>query len=215
MFSLDPFQIAVTAVVILFVLTVHEFSHALVADALGDKTARRMGRLTLNPLAHLDLLGTVLMFIAGFGWAKPVPVDLRNLKNPKTEMIYIAAAGPLSNILTAVVVGAAFQFLAGGGAEGVLPSNILGFIANFLLLIIVYSVALAVFNLIPIPPLDGSRILYGVLPHAAANFYARFEKFGMLLLFGIFIFAGESVMRVLWTPVKQLVILFTGESGIF
>lgn len=205
MLSLDPFQIAVTAVVILFVLTVHEFSHALAADALGDRTARRMGRLTLNPLAHLDLLGTTLMFIAGFGWAKPVPVDLRNLKNPKTEMIYIAAAGPLSNLLTAVAAGAAFRFL-GSSAEGVA--------ASFLFLLIIYSVALAVFNLIPIPPLDGSRILYGILPRGAADFYARFERFGMLLLFGIFIFARDGAMRALWTPVKQLVIVFTGESGI-
>ncbi len=92
MFS-DPFQLAASVIVILFVLTVHEFSHALAADKLGDDTARKMGRLTLNPIAHLDIFGTLLMFIAGFGWAKPVPVNLYNLKNPKRKMIYIAAAG--------------------------------------------------------------------------------------------------------------------------
>ncbi len=207
--SFDPFQLAVNVVVILLVLTLHEFSHALVADSLGDNTARRLGRLTLNPIAHLDILGTLLMFIAGFGWAKPVPVNLSNLKNPKTEMIYIAAAGPLSNLLTALAVGGAIRFL-GGGAETFFASPAGGFIGNILFLILVYSVALAVFNLIPIPPLDGSRILYGILPPTLADFYARFERVGMLILFGIFIFAREGAMRALWTPVKELCYLFSG-----
>lgn len=212
MFS-DPFQIAVTVVVILFALTVHEFSHALAADALGDDTARKMGRLTLNPLAHLDIAGTLLMFIAGFGWAKPVPVNLYNLKKPRTGMIFIAAAGPLSNLLTALAAGGAIRVFFGSGSE-FLPSHTGVFVGNLLFLLVVYSVALAVFNLIPIPPLDGSRILYGILPRTAADFYARFEKFGMLLLFVMFIFARQGFMETLWTPVKELTVLFSGVQGV-
>jgi len=211
MFS-DPFQLAVTAVVILFALTVHEFSHALAADALGDDTARKMGRLTLNPLAHLDIVGTLLMFIAGFGWAKPVPVNLYNLKKPRTGMIFIAAAGPLSNLLTALAAGGAIRFFAGSGSEFFL-SHTGVFVGKLLFLLVVYSVALAVFNLIPIPPLDGSRILYGILPRTAADFYARFERVGMLLLFVMFIFARQGFMETLWTPVRELTVLFSGVQG--
>lgn len=211
MFS-DPFQLAVTAVVILFALTVHEFSHALAADALGDDTARKMGRLTLNPLAHLDILGTLLMFIAGFGWAKPVPVNLYNLKKPRTGMIFIAAAGPLSNLLTALAAGGAIRFFSGSGSDFFLSHTGI-FVGNLLFLLVVYSVALAVFNLIPIPPLDGSRILYGILPRTAADFYARFEKVGMLLLFVMFIFARQGFMETLWTPVRELTVLFSGVQG--
>lgn len=211
MFSFDPYQIAITAVVILFVLTVHEFSHALAADALGDDTARRLGRLTLNPLAHLDFLGTALFFIAGFGWAKPVPVNPYNLRNPKKDMIVIAAAGPLSNLLTAIIGG----FVIRAAMEGGLLMTQTGeLVRAILVLLVFYSIALAVFNLIPIPPLDGSRILYGILPDGIAEFYARFEKVGMLVLFGIFIFAREGAMRVLWGPVDWLFRLFTG-TGIF
>ncbi len=210
----DPLQIVVLSVVILFVLTVHEFSHAFVADALGDDTARRLGRLTLNPIAHLDILGTVLMFIVGFGWAKPVPVDLSKLKNPKTEMIYIAAAGPLSNLLTAFVAGWVIRALADFGTGNLLSPGAEIFMRNVLILTVFYSIALALFNLIPIPPLDGSRILYGILPGRLADFYIRFEKIGMLLLFGIFIFAREGFMKVLWTPVKEMTVLLSGVQGI-
>ncbi len=213
--SFDPFYLAINVVAILLVLTVHEFSHAFVADSLGDDTARRMGRLTLNPLAHLDILGTLLMFIASFGWAKPVPVNPRNLRNPKTEMIYIAAAGPLSNLLTAIVAGFAIRFILGFGAGGFLDSSAGVFTVSLLFPLMTYSIALAVFNLIPVPPLDGSRILYGVLPQTAADFYARFEKVGILALFALFIFAGHGFMRVIWTPVRELSVLLSGVPGAF
>lgn len=207
----DPFQIAVLVAVILFVLTVHEFSHALAANALGDDTAKRMGRLTLNPIAHLDILGTALMFIAGFGWAKPVPVDPYNLKNPKIGMILIAAAGPLSNLITAAVAGAAIRAVAEGGLQ--LYGTAGEMVGTILVLLVLYSVALAVFNLIPIPPLDGSRILYGLLPDKIGELYLRFEKIGMLLLFGLFIFAREGFMKALWFPVDELFLLFTGSRS--
>ena len=186
--------------VILFSLTIHEYAHALVAYRLGDDTAKRQGRLSLNPLVHLDVLGTLLLFIVHFGWAKPVPVDPRNFRNPKKDMLMVAIAGPISNILTAiaaaVILKAIFENFAaippGSGAD----------VAVRMLVWFMYiGIVLAVFNMIPVPPLDGSRVLYGLLPDSLAYRYARFETYGIFILFALFLFGGQFLGYFIRVPV--------------
>jgi Zn-dependent protease len=219
----------IQAPVILFALTVHEFCHAWVADFLGDDTARRQGRLTLNPVAHLDVLGTILMFVAGFGWARPVPVNPMNFKNPRTGMLLVAVAGPLSNLIMAVVAGGLLRFiipgLTGVGLDspgpGVVIEREVGTAVSgvvmivslaMIILTLQFGVALAVFNMVPIPPLDGSRVLYGLLPEYQAYIYSRFEPYGMLILFALFIFGGRVFSHVLWYPVSILTEVFSGYN---
>ncbi len=186
--------------VILFSLTIHEYAHALVAYRLGDDTAKRQGRLSLNPLVHLDVLGTLLLFIVHFGWAKPVPVDPRNFRNPKKDMLMVALAGPVSNILTAiaaaVILKAIFENFAvippGSGADVA---------ARMLVWFMYIGIVLAVFNMIPVPPLDGSRVLYGLLPDSLAYRYARFETYGIFILFAFFLFGGQYLGYFIRVPV--------------
>ncbi len=207
--------ILIQAPVILFALTVHEFCHAWVADLLGDDTAKRQGRLTLNPIAHLDPLGTVLMFIAGFGWAKPVPVNPVNFKDPRKGMLLVAVAGPASNLVMAIAAGLLLRFTIPNLTGVELNSTFSSVIAVSLVMIILtlqFGIALAVFNMIPIPPLDGSRVLYGILPQNQAYAYSRFEPYGMLILFGLFIFGGRVFSYVLWYPVSALTEIFSGYN---
>lgn len=199
--------------VILFALTVHEFCHAFVADKLGDDTAKRQGRLTLNPVAHLDVLGTILMFLVGFGWAKPVPVNSSNFTNPRRGMLLVAIAGPISNFVMAIFAGIVLRFVIPvvGGAELALSSSkVISVVIVMIILTLVYGLALAIFNMIPIAPLDGSRVLYGLLPEKYADSYSRFEPYGMIVLFALFIFAGEVFSYVLWYPVSILAELLSG-----
>lgn len=141
-------------------LTIHEFSHALVGKLRGDKTAEYEGRLTLNPLAHIDPTGLILLLLFGFGWAKPVPYNPYNLKDPKWDSVKIALAGPFSNLLMAIVSGIAFQILVGGGV--IEPLNLL---AVFLFLSILLNLFLMLFNIIPIHPLDGSKLFFVLFDH--------------------------------------------------
>lgn len=171
------------ATAIILSLTVHEFAHAAVGKWRGDRTAEYMGRLTLNPLAHMDFLGTLMLFTVGFGWAKPVPFDPRRLQNPLLDGVVIALAGPASNLLLAVAAGMAFQWLYIGGMlsfESVLPV--------FLVLLILVNLMLMFFNLLPIPPLDGSHVIDAVL-HKASWHKARvlFEAYGSQLLLALVI----------------------------
>ena len=204
--------ILIQAPAILFALTIHEYFHGWMANKLGDRTAELNGRLTLNPIAHLDVLGTILMFVVGFGWAKPVPIDARNFKDPRKGTLLVAIAGPLSNLATAVIAGLIISFmiprmitgeLVFQGAYAVIPA--------FIILSFVYGIALAIFNLIPIPPLDGSRVLYAVLPDKQLRMYSRIEPYGVLLLFGIFIFADE-VFRYIFLPASLLSEFLSGYS---
>jgi len=205
----------IQAPVILFALTVHEFCHAWVADLLGDDTAKRQGRLTLNPLAHLDVLGTILMFMVGFGWAKPVPVNPLNFKNPRKGMWLVAIAGPASNLLMAIVSGLVLR-------SGVLSivgldtaSSLTGMASTLIIIIILtlqFGIALAVFNMIPLPPLDGSRVLYGLLPEKQAYAYSRFEPYGILILFGLFFFGSRVFTYILWYPVSIITKVLSGYS---
>lgn len=186
--------------VILFSLTIHEYAHALVAYRLGDDTAKRQGRLSLNPLVHLDVLGTLLLFIVHFGWAKPVPVDPRNFRNPKKDMLMVALAGPVSNILTAIAAAVILKALFENFAA-IPPGSGADVAARMLVWFMYIGIVLAVFNMIPVPPLDGSRVLYGLLPDSLAYRYARFETYGIFILFAFFLFGGQYLGYFIRVPV--------------
>ena len=182
------YQTTIRLVVLLTALPFHEFAHAWAADKLGDPTAPYQGRLTLNPFKHLDLMGSLLMLVAGFGWAKPVPINPRNFKNPKTGMALSAAAGPLSNLLLAYIgmilwkVVLYLQYPLGGGF-------LLSSLADIFQLIVLLNLGLAVFNLIPIPPLDGSRLFTVFLPPRQYFQLMQYERYIQLALFAA-IFLG-------------------------
>ncbi|MFA4845856.1 MAG: site-2 protease family protein [Patescibacteria group bacterium] len=147
-------------VAILSSLTIHEFSHALAGKLVGDKTAEREGRLTLNPIAHIDPTGFILLLLFGFGWAKPVPYNPYNLKDPKWDSVKIALAGPLANLVMAILAGVAFRLLVGGGV--IVSLNLL---AIFLFLTILLNLFLMFFNVIPVHPLDGSKLFFAIFDH--------------------------------------------------
>ena len=162
---------------VLVCLTVHETCHGLAALALGDPTAKRMRRLSLNPLHHIDWLGLASMFLCGFGWAKPVPVDMRYFKRPKAGMAVTALAGPASNFLLAMLL-LFFASLTARLAAGEGAALLYGFLVNTALL----SVGLGLFNLVPIPPLDGSKVLFALLPERGYYTLMRYERYGMAVL---------------------------------
>jgi Zn-dependent protease len=176
-------QLIIQAPPLLFALTVHELAHGYVAWRLGDPTAKNEGRLTLNPLKHLDPLGVLAFIIMKIGWAKPVPVNPRYFKNPQRDMLLVALAGPGSNIILAVA-SAALAHLA--VALHFLPLFFLQPLVAMLAASVWINIMLAVFNCIPIPPLDGSKVLIGLLPPEAARGYAKLEPFGFLLLLALF-----------------------------
>lgn len=190
--SINIGLLLIKAPAILFALTIHEYFHGWTANKLGDPTAEMQGRLTLNPIAHLDLLGTIMMFIANFGWAKPVPIDPRNFKDPKQGTLLVAIAGPLSNLATAVVAGLIIQYMIPRMITGELVfEGALVVIPVFIIFSFLFGIILAVFNLLPIPPLDGSRVVYAVLPNQYLRMYSQIEPVGVLLLLGIFIFIPQ------------------------
>jgi Zn-dependent protease len=214
--------IAIQFAVLLFSLSIHEASHAWMADRRGDNTARYLGRVTLNPLAHIDPIGTVLFPLLQFftnlpliGWAKPVPMNPAHLKNPQKDQIYISLAGPASNFLAGTVAlfllliakhlnseaNLSINYMAAtmqipGGQSILIP------ILGMLFFLVIINYALAIFNVIPIPPLDGHWILYGLLPAKAATALARFGTYGFFLLYALmfmgifqFIFIPINIIR--------------------
>ena len=170
----------------LMAITCHEVSHGFVANKLGDGTARLMGRLTLNPLKHLDILGTLMVFIIGIGWAKPVPVNFNNLRNPKRDMIWVAAAGPVTNFCLALLSALLMRGIlaAAVGVSGP-PAMFIEPIVLMLAFSVYINLLLAIFNLIPVPPLDGGRVAVGLLPYRQAMLLSRIEPFGMIIILAL------------------------------
>ncbi len=205
-FTLEPLAIPP----LLFALCFHEYSHALTANRLGDPTAAAMGRLTLNPLRHLDPMGTLLLFFAGFGWARPVPVNPLNLRNPRRDMLWIAAAGPGSNLALALLSGLLLRAVVPmmGGT-----SSLAGAAASMLVYSLQINLVLAVFNLIPLPPLDGSSVLKGLLPLAQVHAWSRIESVGPILLLVLvgsrFILGFSLLSLIIGPPIRVLSSLFT------
>lgn len=187
--------------VVLFSLTIHEFAHAYIAFRLGDDTAKNQGRLTLNPLSHLDPIGTLLLIIAKFGWAKPVPVDPRNFKNPKKDMLLVAIAGPISNILSAIIAAIILKSIFANLDTLQSSFSFIEPLMSALVWIIFIGIVLAVFNMIPIPPLDGSRVIHAILPENMARQYRKMEIYGILIVFALFIFGGNLFGYILQFPV--------------
>lgn len=177
-------EIIILAPPFLLALTVHEFAHGYVAHRFGDPTAQQAGRLTMNPLKHLDPWGVLAFLIMKIGWAKPVPVDPRYFKNPRQDMIWVALAGIGANIMVAISSGILVRLL--GGLSGRLPQFFLEPLLFMLAASVWINIMLAVFNLLPIPPLDGSRVLKGILPPGLASLYARLDPFGFILLLLLF-----------------------------
>ncbi len=189
---MDAGYVALLIPVMLFALSFHEMAHAWVALRFGDPTARDRGRVTLNPLKHLDPLGTLMVLVAGFGWAKPVPVDERNLRNPLRDGLWIAAAGPGANFLAAVASGLLLQAFIGSPAAIELSGPVAMPAAGLLQISVHLNLALAVFNLIPLHPLDGSRVVKGLLPPATAARFARLDTIGPIILL-LALMAGRAV----------------------
>lgn len=178
---------------LIIAITIHEFAHAYTADQLGDPTPRSYGRLSLNPLAHLDPLGTLMLFIARFGWGKPVPIDPYNLKNPKKDELLIAAAGPLSNLLLSLFLSLILR-LSPAFSFVIIP-------------LIIVNISLAVFNLIPVPPLDGSKILLNLLPtDTTAKWESELNAYGPFLLILLFFLPinGSNLIVLIISPIINL-----------
>jgi len=192
----DLSSVAYMLPAIVVALTLHEYAHALVADRLGDRTARSMGRLTLNPLAHVDPLGLLLLFLAGFGWAKPVPVNPYNLRgDPQKGMLLVSLAGPLSNLVIAFLSAVLLGLLYACRAPNIEQ------VMNYMIRI---NVVLAVFNLLPVPPLDGSRVLAGLVPGSSRWLY-QLESIGAIILI-LLVFTGVigAVFKVAVNPLVKL-----------
>jgi len=189
-----------TALALIVAITIHEFSHALAADKLGDPTPRSLGRLSLNPLRHLDPIGTLALIFFGFGWGKPVPIDPYNLQHPKRDEAIISLAGPVSNLILALIISLLVKFL---------PLNNISIL--FLSILVQINVVLAVFNLLPLPPLDGSKIFLALLPQdKSLQWQEAFEKYGFVLIIVLLFLPihGSNIISLIISPIIQIVLRF-------
>ena len=197
LFRLPPEVLVLLVPVLLFALVFHEFSHGWVANKLGDPTAKYSGRLTLNPMAHLDLFGSLMILFVGFGWAKPVPVDSRYLANPRTDMMKIAFAGPASNLLLAFIAGSLIRL-----------SGNMGVLSSMLIMFVQINIMLAVFNMIPIPPLDGSQISSGLMIRHNPDLVVKLQIYGPQILMGLILFGMLTSVSPIWWLMSPFVNFF-------
>jgi Zn-dependent protease len=225
--GISLYTLSVWVLPLVIAITFHEAAHGFVAHRLGDNTAWQLGRVSFNPLKHIDPFGTVLLpgilllshapFL--FGYAKPVPVNFRNLSHPRIDMVWVALAGPVTNILLALFAALAFHGL------GLIPDNSAQWVADNLKNALIINVILAVFNMLPIPPLDGGRVAVGLLPNVLAAPLARLEPYGLLILIGVLLLLPmlgsqlglnldviSTIVRTVTGYVIQLLLLVTGNT---
>lgn len=205
-----------SAIVVFVTLPIHEYAHGYAAYKLGDPTARYQGRLTLNPLAHLDYIGSLMILFIGFGYAKPVPVDSRYFNNPKRDMAITAFAGPLSNLVLSFIscfISNAIVFVMGLITLTELTFGIFWFLLLVFNYIAIINISLAVFNLIPIPPLDGSKILAALLPNRIYWQLMRYERYFGIIIF-VLIFASSRFSNLLSGIVTSIYGVFSNFSGL-
>jgi len=193
----DLFNQAILRIIpALICITIHELAHGFTAYKLSDRTAKDMGRLTLNPIKHIDPIGLLMMLVMRFGWAKPVPVDMRNFKHPKWYMAITALAGPVSNILLAIVFMMIFGLVFMSLTTVTAGTQLIEILYNTIYI----SIALAVFNMLPLPPLDGSKVLFSLLPEKTYYKLMHYERFGMIVLIvivGLQMFLGINIFGLI------------------
>ena len=198
----NPTAFIAFVIAIVLGITVHEFMHAYAAHRLGDDTGRLMGRMTLNPLAHFDLFGTLLLVVAGFGYGKPVPFNESRLRS-SSSVALVALAGPAANFAIAALCAIPLRF---GGVD---PFG--GAYTVILSLVVYYNCVLGIFNLIPIPPLDGSNVVYGLLPPRQQYSWRTYQQYGPMLLLLLLFFGGRLLFQVVFGPAAALAVLLVGH----
>ena len=192
--------------VVLFAITVHEYAHGRIALLLGDPTAKMAGRITFNPVSHIDPIGAICLYLFHFGWAKPVPINPRYFRNPRMGNVWVALAGPLANFGAALLAGILIRYF-------LFPSELY---LRILVSMVILNIALGLFNLLPIPPLDGSHVLESLLPYNALVKYRQIERYAPIVLLGVF-FADQFLhlrifSRLLGYPIFYIAHLFAGDN---